>query len=134
MGLISFLKKKALVDKNESIVEGDLLNEGDFVDNVIIPIHVREKQVKVSKKAVRNIFVVKSVYDISKEVMLFGFVDEGVLKKRMKTKINGVEFSISDLKKFNSSVKELISGFEGSIFLKGKKQCLVRVGDVLVFK
>ncbi|OQA31373.1 MAG: hypothetical protein BWY55_00523 [archaeon ADurb.Bin336] len=133
MSLINFLKKKPSIKNKEFSVEEELLNEGSSVNDIIIPLHVKKKQEGVLKKIVKNVFVVKSVYDIGKEVMVFGFVEEGVLKKKMKTKINGVVFSISDLKRVDS-VKELTSGVEGSIFLKGDKPCLVKLGDILVFK
>lgn len=141
MGLFGFGKKKEntfeennfSLNKKEEPVFGDAQK-----DEIIIPNHA--KPVKVEKKdSVKKVstiaqFQVNGLYDIGSQVMVSGIVSSGALRKKMKTKINGKDIPISDLKIGSDSVKEIENGFEGKIFLRAKGVFPVKDGDVLVFK
>jgi hypothetical protein len=135
MGLFNFFKKKVLEKESFMSEEEKLLNGDSDGNEVIVSLHVNEAKEKIMKKAVvENVFAVTGVYDIGTEVMISGKVQSGVLKKKMKIKINDKESVLLDLKQRSSSVKELNSGEDGTVFLKGKNLFLVKVGDILKFK
>lgn len=135
MGLFDFFKKKDSDKKSFMSEEEKLLNGDTNGDEVVIPTHVKEANEKsVLKVSVENVFAVTGVYDIGSEVMLSGRVQSGVLKKKLKTKINDKESVLTDLKQNSSSVKQIKAGEDGTIFLKGKNLFLVKIGDVLKFK
>ncbi len=134
MDLFNFLKKNDSKKESFMTEEEKLLNEGE-TNGVLIPNHIKEALKKsISKISVENIFLVTGVYDIGTEVMFSGRVKSGVLKKKLKTKINDKESVLTDLKANSVPVKQIVAGEEGAIFLKGKNLFLVKIGDVLKFK
>jgi len=132
MGLFGFGKKKP-----EEKTQEELILQGAFNKGIIVPNHAKpvvvipEKKVVVSKK---NIFVINGVYDIGTQVMLSGVVESGKLSKKLITKINDKNVPISDVKIGSESVKELLVGSSGTIFLRGNNIPLLRSGDLLEFK
>ena len=134
MGLFDFFKKSNSSREEAMSEEEKILNEGE-TSGVIIPNHIKKLKEKFIKKTIsENIFVVTGVYAIGTQVMISGKVKSGLLKKKLKTKINDKESILTDLKKKSSSVKQLIEGEDGTIFLKGKNLFLVKIGDILSFK
>ncbi len=135
MGLFDFLKKKETSKESFMSEEEKILNGGEEGNEIVVPTRIKEAREKAATKVVEeNLFVVTGVYDIGTEVMFSGKVQSGLLKKKLKTIVNDKESVLSDLKMHSSTVKQLVSGEEGTIFLKGKNLFLVKSGDVLKFK
>ena len=134
MSLFDFFKKSTSSKEDFMSEEEKILNDGE-TSGIIIPNHIKKLKERLTKKVVsENIFVVTGVYAIGTQVMVSGKVRSGVLKKKLKIKINDKESSLIDLKKGSSSVKQLIEGEEGTVFLKGKNLFLLKIGDILNFK
>ena len=134
MGLLDIFKKSDSSKEETMSEEEKILNEGE-TSGTIIPNHIKKLKERLTKKVVsENTFLVTGVYAIGTQVMISGKVKSGLLKKKLKTKINDKESILTDLKKKSSSVKQLIEGEEGAIFLKGKNLFLVKIGDILDFK
>jgi len=136
MGIFDFLRK----NKQEPVTEGDKILDGAESAEILIPEHARpesktQAEILPSKKKDKTAsFKVFGVYDIGTEIMVSGMVDSGVLKKRMKTKINDKDAVLSDIKIGSDSVQELLTKEEGKIFLKGKNLYTLKQDDVLEFK
>ena len=133
MGLFDFLKKNDSSKESFMSEEEKLLND-DENSSVLILDHPKVvKNKTVSKNVSDNLFIVTGVYAIGTQVMFSGKVQSGVLKKKLKTKINDKESILTELKTHSSLVKQLVAGDEGTIFLKGKNLFLVKIGDILKF-
>lgn len=133
MGMFDFLGKK----NNESLSEVDMILDSDKNPDVVIPQHAKLKEEKSGaseKRVSKSVFVVNGVYAIGGEVMLSGSVKSGLIKKKMKTKVNDKESVVLGLKIGTNNVQQLNSGDEGTIFVKGKNLFLVKNGDLLEFK
>ena len=136
MGIFDFLKK----NKQEPVTEGDKILGGAESAEILIPDHARpdakkqEGPVIIKKKDKTASFKVFGVYDIGTEIMVSGMVESGILRKRMKTKINDKDAVLSDIKIGSDSVQELLMQEEGKIFLKGKNLYTLKQDDILEFK
>ena len=139
MGLFDFMKKK----KNEAPSEEEKILQGAESAGVVVPDHAKPKEGEakkseakksVSKKQPSSVFRITGVYAVGGDVMLSGVVEQGIIRKKMKTKIRDKESTVLDIKIGTSSVKELLLREEGTIFLRGKSLFLVRTEDLLEFK
>lgn len=132
MDLFGFARKKA-----EEKSEAELILEGADSNEIVVPNHAKQQEENFEKKSVsskKNLFVISNVYDIGTQVMVSGTVENGVLTKKLRTKIKDKDIPISDLKLGSASVKELSAGSSGTVFLRGKDLHMLRAGDVLEFK
>ncbi|MFA5126293.1 MAG: hypothetical protein WC462_04815 [archaeon] len=136
MSIFDFLRK----NKQEPVTEGDKILDGAESAEILIPEHARPESkaqaetVTVKKKDKTSSFRIFGVYDIGTEIMVSGIVETGILRKRMKTKINDKDAVLSDIKINSDSVQELLTKEEGKIFLKGKNLYTLKQDDVLEFK
>jgi hypothetical protein len=134
MRLFGFLKKEPVSGDSEA----EKILEGAENSEVLIPDHAKQEKAEesmlVQKVLVKNLFRVFSGYDVGSQIMLSGIVESGRIKKKMKTKINGKEAVVADLKAKQVSAAELLKGEEGTVFLKGKEIHYFKQNDTLEFK
>jgi len=83
-----------------------------------------------------NVFRVNGSYDMGKQLMLSGIVEKGTLSKGMKCKLDKGknELGVADIKISSETVKELLVGEEGTLFLRYKSFPNIKYDTLLEFK
>jgi hypothetical protein len=111
------LKKEELVAKviNDSIKDQKLVDI-DFSKNDV------------------SLFQVNGVYSVGPVKIVNGFLESGKLKKGMKTKHNGIEIKVQEVRKDRSQVPSLKPGHEGTLVIKSEKNPLLESGTFLEFE
>jgi hypothetical protein len=140
MGVLSLFKKKKLAPTTEE----EKILDGAESSEVLVPNHAKldtksssegvEVVKLVHKENQINRFRINGVYDVGLEMMISGVVESGKVRKKMKSKLNGKDAVINDIKVGSDSVEELIVHEEGTIFLRGKHLHLLKYNDLLEFK
>jgi hypothetical protein len=140
MSFLGLFKKK---DSNppapEEKSEEELILGGGENAEVIIPDHVnqaKESAAKVflEKTNVKNTLKVTGIYDVGIHIMLTGIVSAGKIKNKMKAKVNNKDIVVEEIKIGSSTVKELLTNEEGTVFVKAKHFPVIRVDDEIEFK
>jgi hypothetical protein len=139
MGLLDFLNSKKIEEKTEA----DLILDGAESNDVLVPDHAKLPQGKLAKESVGSSlkkqilfgrFKVSGLYDTGKSLMLKGFVESGVIKRKMHSGKDKNELIVADILIGSDRVKELLPGREGAILVKYKTVPFIKYGDVLEFK
>ena len=79
-------------------------------------------------------FFVTGSYRVLDTLMLSGTVEEGTIRKRMISEINGKQIKVSEVRYSNEVVEQLIGGQEGTIFVTSKIIPIINSGEILEFK
>ncbi len=131
-----------------SLLETLLKTEKKHELGVCIPEHIREKQEEVNRETRKAIelekrteiipgktigsFRVTGLYDVGKDFVLTGKVERGRLEKKMKSELQGKNFSLKQIEVKGLPVKLLNSGERGTIYVD-KNLIGLKTGDLLEF-
>ena len=142
MGILSRFRKKPQLPDNEVIVPDhakdpnaaaaseyqEAQEETQQPEEPISPLETRNPK--------RSYFRVNGSYDMGKQLMLSGVVEQGKLVKGMKCKLVETknELTITDIKVSSETVGDLMGGEEGTLFLKYKDFPNVKYDTLLEFK
>ena len=79
-------------------------------------------------------FIIKGSYRVMDTLMLSGIVQEGTIRKRMKAEKDGRTLNVTEVRRGNELVENLLEGQEGTIFISAKITPILGYEDVLAFK
>jgi len=143
MSFLGLFKKKDSAQPEQKITEQkseeELILGGGENAEIIIPDHVKaEKEsaakVFLEKTSIKNTLKVTGIYDVGVHIMLTGVVLAGKIKNKMKAKVNNKDIIVEEIKIGSSTVKELLTNEEGTVFVKAKHFPVIRVDDEIEFK
>jgi hypothetical protein len=117
--------KKVHVEKKEEKLIMQTLSES-IPDTKLIDLEIEGDNIAL--------FKVDGIYSIGPTSMLTGFVENGRIKKGMKTIVNEVNIKVVGIRKDMEEIASLLSGQEGTLEIKSKKNPLLKQGDYLEFE
>ena len=79
-------------------------------------------------------FRVMGSYRVMDTLMLSGIVEEGTIRKRMKSTKDNRTINVTEVRRGNELVENLLEGEEGTIFISSKLVPIISYEDVLSFK
>jgi hypothetical protein len=80
-----------------------------------------------------GLFRVNGTYRVIDTLMLSGIVEEGTIRKRMKSIKDGRTLNVTEVRRGNEVVENLCEGEEGTIFISAKLIPIIGYEDVLSF-
>ena len=81
-----------------------------------------------------GLFRVNGSYRVMDTLMLSGTVEEGTIRKRMKSIKDGKTINVTEVRRGNELVENLCEGEEGTIFVSSKLTPIIGYEDILSFK
>ncbi len=81
-----------------------------------------------------GLFRINSIYRVMDTLMLSGVVEEGTIRKRMKSIKDGRTLNVTEVRRGNELVENLCEGEEGTIFVSSKLTPIIGYADILSFK